>query len=73
MRSSRRTPSGSVLLTRAFENRYFVCSVNNAVATQTLPSLLIAPSGDMLLKSESRVEQALAREIDLSQVEPTWS
>ena len=50
-----------------------MCSVNNAVATQTLPSILIAPSGDMILKSESRVEQALAREIDLSQVEPTWS
>jgi predicted amidohydrolase len=62
-----------VLLTRAFENRYFVCSVNNAAASQTLPSYLIAPSGDTLLKSEPRVEQALACEIDLSRVEPTWS
>jgi deaminated glutathione amidase len=62
-----------VLLTRAFENRYFVCSVNNAAATQTLPSYLIAPSGDTLLKSEPRVEQALAGEIDLSRVQPTWS
>jgi predicted amidohydrolase len=35
-----------VLLTRAFENRYFVCSVNNAATTQTLPSYVIAPSGD---------------------------
>jgi hypothetical protein len=42
----------------AFKNCYFVCSVNNAVATQTLPSYLIAPSGDTLLKSEPRVEQA---------------
>jgi predicted amidohydrolase len=58
---------------RAFENCYFVCSVNNAVATQTLPSYLIAPSGDTLLKSEPRVEQALACKIDLSRVEPTWS
>jgi predicted amidohydrolase len=62
-----------VLLTRAFENRSFVCSVNNAAATQTLPSYVIAPSGDPLLTSEPRVEQALACEIDLSQVEPTWS
>jgi predicted amidohydrolase len=58
---------------RAFENCYFVCSVNNAVATQTLPSYLIAPSGDTLLKSEPRVEVALACKIDLSRVEPTWS
>jgi predicted amidohydrolase len=62
-----------LLRTRAFENRYFVCSVNNAAATQTLPSYLIAPSGDTLLKSEPRVEQALAYEIDLMQVQPTWS
>jgi predicted amidohydrolase len=62
-----------ILLTRAFENRYFVCSVNNAAATQTLPSHLIAPSGDTLLKCEPRVEQAVACELDLSQVESAWS
>jgi len=62
-----------VLLTRAFENRYFVCSVNNAAATQTPPSYLIAPSGDPLLICEPRVEQAVACEVDLSQVEPAWS
>jgi hypothetical protein len=43
------------------------------VATQTAPFYLIAPSGDTLLKSEPRVEQALACEIVLSRVELTWS
>ena len=49
-----------------------MCSVKNAVTTQTLPSYLIAPSGDTLLKSEPRVEQTLACKLDPSQVEPTW-
>ena len=62
-----------VLLTRAFENRYFVGSVNNAAAPQTLPSYLIAPSAETLLSGELRVEQALSCELDLSQVEPAWS
>jgi predicted amidohydrolase len=62
-----------LLLTRAFENRYFVASVNNAAAPQTLPSYLIAPTGETLLRSEPQVEQALSRDVDLSQVQPTWS
>jgi predicted amidohydrolase len=62
-----------VLLTRAFENRYFVASVNNAAGAQALPSYLIAPSGETLVRSEPRVEQALSWELDLSQVEPGWT
>jgi predicted amidohydrolase len=62
-----------VLLARAFENRYFVCSVNNAAATQTLSSYLIAPSGDVLLKCEPGVEEVLACEIDLAEAAPAWS
>jgi hypothetical protein len=34
---------------------------------------LIAPSGETLLKSDPRVEQAVACELDLFQVEPAWS
>jgi predicted amidohydrolase len=62
-----------VLLSRAFENRYFVVSVNNAAAPQTLPSYVVAPSGEMLLAAEPRLEQALSCELDLSQVQPAWS
>jgi predicted amidohydrolase len=62
-----------VLLTRAFENRYFVCSVNNAAVSQTLASYVVAPSGATLLRSELRVERALACDIDLAEVEPAWS
>jgi hypothetical protein len=50
-----------------------VASVNNAAAPQTLPSYLIAPTGETLLRSEPQVEQALSRDVDLSQVQPTWS
>jgi predicted amidohydrolase len=62
-----------VLLARAFENRYFVASANNAAAPQTLPSYLIAPSGETLLTGEPRIEQSLSCELVLSQVEPAWS
>lgn len=62
-----------VLLSRAFENRYFIVSVNNAAAPQTLPSKVVAPSGEMLLASEPRLEQALSCMLDLSQVQPAWS
>ena len=61
-----------ILLARAFENRYFVASANNAASPQTLPSYLIAPTGERLLTGEPRIEQALSRELDLSQVEPAW-
>jgi predicted amidohydrolase len=62
-----------ILLARAFENRYFVASANNAAAPQTLPSHVIAPSGTTLLTSEPGIEQVLSCELDLSQVEPAWS
>jgi predicted amidohydrolase len=59
-----------VLHARAFENRYFVGSANNAASPQRLPSYLIAPSGEALLRSEPRAEQALSRELDLSLIKP---
>lgn len=62
-----------LLRARAFENRYFVASANNAASPQALPSYLIAPSGKTLLRSEPRVEQALGCVLDLSQVESAWS
>ena len=48
-------------------------SVNNAAAPQMLPSYLIAPSGETLLRCDPRIEQALTGELELSQVEPAWS
>lgn len=42
-------------------------------APQTLPSKVVAPSGEMLLASEPRLEQALSCMLDLSQVQPAWS
>lgn len=62
-----------LLLARAFENRYFVGSANNAAAPQALPSYLIAPTGQTLLGSDPQVEQAPASELDLTKVEPAWS
>ena len=62
-----------MLLSRAFENRYFVASANNAAAPQTLPSYVIAPSGETLLTSEPQVEQAPSCELHPSQVGPPWS
>ena len=62
-----------LLIARAFENRYFVASANNAAAPQALPSYLIAPSGETLLRGEPRIEQAPSSELDLSRVETAWS
>lgn len=62
-----------MLLSRAFENRYFVASANNAAAPQTLPSYVIAPSGETPLTSERQVEQAPSCELDPSQIAPAWS
>lgn len=59
-----------LLLARAHENGYFVASANNAAASQALPSYLIAPSGETLLRSDPQVEQVLAVEVDPSRVEP---
>lgn len=58
-----------ILITRAIENRVFVCSVNNAAVPQKLTSYLIAPSGHVLLRADEQVEQTLVRTIDLSEVQ----
>lgn len=57
-----------VLVARAVENRFFVCSVNNAAPPQRLTTYLVAPSGDMLVKADEQVEQTLTYKIDLSEV-----
>lgn len=57
-----------ILIARAVENRFFVCSVNNAAPPQKLTSYLVAPSGKLLIKAEKQVEQTLIYKIDLSEV-----
>jgi len=57
-----------LLIARAIEQSIFVCSVNNANPPQSLASYLVAPSGQVLLRTETRREQVLTTRIDLSQV-----
>ncbi len=57
-----------LLIARAIELGVFVCSVNNAAAPQQLPSMLVAPSGRVLLQSDAQAEQVLTCPIDLAEV-----
>jgi len=59
----------NLLVARAFENQYFVCSVNNAAKPQALPSYLISPFGEILFESTVREEQVVIKKIDLKQVQ----
>jgi predicted amidohydrolase len=57
-----------VLISRAFENQFFVVSVNNASEPQTLPSLVVSPLGEIIFESKPQKESVTDIEIDLSQV-----
>ncbi len=57
-----------VLISRALENQMFVCSVNAAAPTQTLPSLLISPNGEVLLESTPTLERVITTRINLNTV-----
>lgn len=57
---------------RAFENQYFVCSVNNADKPQTMNSLVVSPMGDVLLEFEPQVEKTAIADIDLQQVKSVY-
>lgn len=61
-----------VLIARAIENGVAVCSVNNAAAPQELRSYLVAPSGQVLVRSDKQLEQTLTREIDLELSRVGW-
>jgi predicted amidohydrolase len=61
-----------VIIARAVENGVFVCSVNNAAAPQALASYIVSPSGDVLVKTDTQVEQIMSREIDLSATRPAY-
>jgi predicted amidohydrolase len=57
-----------ILIARAVEHGIFVCSVNNGSHPQALASYLIAPSGRAILRTETRQDQILSAEINLSEV-----
>ena len=61
-----------VLISRAFENQFFVASVNNADHPQTLPSLVISPFGKILFESRPQEESVDTIEIDLSEVKTDY-
>lgn len=61
-----------VIIARAVENGVFVCSVNNASAPQALASYVVSPAGDVLLKTDTQVEQVVSCEIDLAATRPAY-
>lgn len=58
----------NLLISRAFENQYYVISVNNSSAPQTLPSYVISPFGDILYESKTRSEEIYTIDIDINNV-----
>jgi predicted amidohydrolase len=57
-------------IARAIEQGLFVCSVNNGAPPQELASSLVAPSGEVLLKTKIGGDDLLSAEIDPTQVIP---
>jgi predicted amidohydrolase len=57
-----------VLVSRAFENQIWVCSVNNAASPQTISSMVIDPYGKEVWLSTPQKEETHSEELDLSQV-----
>jgi predicted amidohydrolase len=57
-----------LLIARAIEQSVFVCSVNNGTAPQGLPSMLISPTGRIVLESDAQTDQVLSTGIDLTEV-----
>ncbi len=57
-----------VLVTRAFENQLWVCSVNNTTPPQAMSSMIADPNGNVVWKSIPQKEETYATELDLSLV-----
>jgi len=55
-----------ILITRAIEHDYFVCSVNNCCSPQELTSCIVAPSGKILAEAEPQKETTIPYSIDLT-------
>lgn len=61
-----------LMITRAFENQYYVCSVNTFTDVSPLPSLLISPFGEVLHEGLLYQEEVSAHEIDLNATKDTY-
>ncbi|MCJ7805651.1 carbon-nitrogen hydrolase family protein [Patescibacteria group bacterium] len=55
-----------ILVARAFENQFWVCSVNNAASPQTMCSMIIDPYGKIVWQSTPQKEEVHTENIDLS-------
>lgn len=55
-----------LLIARAFENQYYVCSVNTFTKAGPLPSLLIDPDGRIIYEAPLHKEDVSVHEIDLN-------
>jgi predicted amidohydrolase len=55
-------------IARAIEQSVFVCSVNNGAAPQALPSVLVSPSGRVVLRTKLQEDEVIAARIDLGEV-----
>jgi predicted amidohydrolase len=60
----------NLIITRAYENQVFICSVNVASdsSQHNLSSMLISPSGSILFKSNPQIFQTKKIEINLKEV-----
>ncbi|MCP4538596.1 MAG: carbon-nitrogen hydrolase family protein [Chloroflexi bacterium] len=58
----------SHLVSRAAENQRFVLGTNNAHSEQNCPSMIVAPSGQVLWETLSAAPESARCELDLSQV-----
>jgi len=53
-----------IFITRAIEQSFFVCSVNNGSPPQQLASCLVAPTGKVLVKTISGSDDVVSAEIE---------
>lgn len=61
-----------ILISRAFENQFFVVSVNNASKPQTLPSMAVSPFGKVTFESKPQEESTNVVDLDLSEVKSDY-
>ncbi len=61
-----------LLIARAFENQYYICSVNNADKPQTMASYVISPTGEVIYESTPQEEIENTVTLDLVQVDDTY-
>ncbi len=61
-----------LLISRAYENQSFVISVNAVSSTQTLPSFIIDPDGNVLVKTNPKKDELTTIDIQLSNLKSNF-